>query len=181
MEWRGIYEFDGEFLRSVIGGCAGYRMILSSIGQTRSRAEHGARGHKLSREVEAGRELSVVLAPRDRFTGFLWASDGLGDSSHKLPLGLPGARQRRTVYVEVRGGRDDRRGASVCAPRAGNRPESSHRRTCRGGKSGLQRARWWVTPTVRSCFTRFRIGKVPQKRNRLGRGACASAAVRVKR
>ena len=103
-------------------------------------------------------------------------------------IGCPLAASRvvgiaATTYTvrEVRGGRDDRRGASVCARGAGNRPESSHRRTCRGGKSGLQRARWWVTPTVRGCFTRPRIGKVPQKINRLGRGACTSAAVRVKR
>ncbi len=30
------------------------------------------------------------------------------------------------------------------------------RGTCRGGKSGLQRARWWVTPTVRVHVTWLR-------------------------
>ena len=37
-------------------------------------------------------------------------------------------------------------------------------RACRGGKSGLRRARWWVTPTARL----IRVGKVPQKTNRHG-------------
>ena len=39
--------------------------------------------------------------------------------------------------------------------------------TCRGGKSGLQRVRWWVTPTVGAHGNVAPIGTVPQKRDRL--------------
>lgn len=45
----------------------------------------------------------------------------------------------------------------------------------RRGKSGLRGARWWVTPTARVK----RVGKVPQKTNRLWR--LVSSWVRVKR
>jgi hypothetical protein len=84
--------------------------------------------------------------------------------------------------IEVRGGRDDRRGVWVRVPRLGDRLRRLDPEACRGGKSGLHRARWWVTPTVRPRFGAARIGKVPQKIDRLGRRASgAPVAVRVKR
>jgi hypothetical protein len=73
------------------------------------------------------------------------------------------------ISDEVRGGRDDRRGAlewTEKAERVTDRLSRLDQGACRGGKSGLHRVRWWVTPTVRNRGFATRIGTVPQKIDR---------------
>ncbi len=86
--------------------------------------------------------------------------------------------------VRVRGGRDDRRGArgGWVKSREQSIGNAGQPGTCRGGKSGLQRVRWWVTPTVGAHVSVAPIGTVPQKIDRLEYAAIRDGfEVRVKR
>ncbi len=86
------------------------------------------------------------------------------------------------IITEVRGGRDDRRGASARASVPGDRLGGLGRGMCHGGKSGLLKGAMVGNTHRPSMRLAARIGKVPQKINRLGQGADGiTAAVRVKR
>jgi len=98
------------------------------------------------RPIAGARALPIRFEPFRAELVLLMEVSFAGSQGRLLAGGMP-----RMIELRVRGGRDDRRGAGSGRVMTSEQSigSSGWPGACRGGKSGLHRAQWWVTPTVR--------------------------------